>query len=980
MALRTSEEDTKLDPGQQDYDRKFQDIKKAEEDATFNDIAGNYDKNPEGTDGDNAITKTDLAEKESEPPKGDWNTDVKGGDKNDRSRLITGANVRAILKRRGPIGLILTIGLGGGLFGSLLFSPGIMLVQMKESLVDRFNTQLPSMDVRTTKLLNAKIASLTGGICGTTITIGCKLSTISEKQAARFKAQGIEIIDGTSTKFGNRIKPAGYIFQGKEMDGPTFVKEMKTNTELRRALSKAYSPKYAGFADDVWTKVATKLGLSKARNLPDGDAATKSEALDDQVKNGKKLPIADSIICDDAGECVDRNSGKPVTEAEAEAARAAKAAATETIDEIADTGEKALEQAVEAGAKGTLSAVGNFVKVTGLVDSACQAYTAVRGLGYAAKTVRAIQLARYAMAFVNTADQIKAGTADASDVAYLGGIITNIAYDAKTGAARKAGMDSAGIKYSMFGDTSGFSGQAGAYVSQFMAGGGLVGDLIVVTDYINNVTGGTPRTTCRTLSNPWVQAGSAAAGIALMLIPGVNVVVGFADVAKGVAGAAVGIGLALLPQLLKDIVAGNVTKGLVGEDATNAITSGFGVTASSLSQGGGNGPLGIDDAVEYTNLQQETVARYAAEERETLSPFDPTSKNTFLGSIVNKLLPYSDDVASIGGSLTMLGSIVSSSFSSILPTSKALTNEQLRAAYTSSNDLDLNYLGVAADPFGNPIFGIPKRYLDRDPIEVSKALSGQYNEETGRPVPNSTYASYVTDCIERVNPLGSGGDDDSGDDGSKCKINDSNANYYLFYMDQRIDAGMDGYSEKGVSTSTDKRTLAKKIIAKGKVTYSTGAQPTLESIADGSTDPNAEPCGINLYILKLIDKITDKHSIRISDINRQCINSTVNGQSSTKSRHYAGNGSAVDIDAIDGTPTNGRDANAISVINDVMPILVDAGTAGGGYSQVGQFGCGPTITIPDSLRVHVIRDSCDHLHLDVPAVSDKTLKYTPGGW
>jgi hypothetical protein len=44
MATQTDDNDTRLDPGQADYDKKFNDLQKREEAGTFDDIAKNYDK------------------------------------------------------------------------------------------------------------------------------------------------------------------------------------------------------------------------------------------------------------------------------------------------------------------------------------------------------------------------------------------------------------------------------------------------------------------------------------------------------------------------------------------------------------------------------------------------------------------------------------------------------------------------------------------------------------------------------------------------------------------------------------------------------------------------------------------------------------------------------------------------------------------------------------------------------------------------
>jgi len=732
--------------------------------------------------------------RDAEDSGGNWKSNY-GGNKSKGGKTVTPMNFRAILKKRGPLGLIALLGLGGGLAGTVLFSPGLLLVHMKEALVDRMDTQLTSMDARTTKILGQKVKSLTSGVCGSKISIKCKYATMSDRQIKKFEKAGITVNPGEKTSITGRTKPASFTFKGREINASNFTGEFNSNADFRVALKNAYNPKFGGFTDRVWTKVATKLGINKTKALPEGDDAAKQKALEDQTKNGSKLAIPndDGVTCDDNGKCtkVDQDGKtQELTPAEAERARAAKKAAAAAATEAAqEAGEEAAE-AIGKTAQGGLSAVTSFIKVTGVADNACTAYSSVRALGYAAKTVRAVQLAHYAMVFLNAADQIKAGTFTSEDGAYLGGILTNVAYDAVSGAKRKAAMDSFGMQYALFGT----AGKSDSYVSQFMAGGGLTGDLIAVTSYINVVLGNSPLAACKTLQNPGVQFGSIAAGIGLMLIPGVNVAVTAGDIVKGVAAAAVQVGLAILPSLLKDIVAGNSMNGIVGEDAGNAIASGSGKMMSDLSAGGGNGLMSVDDAVAYSQAQDSTIAQYSAEDRLTANPLDPTNSNTFVGSMVSKLLPYTFNMNDISGSLANMGSFVGSSLGSLVPQSSALSTEEIRQSYKSCTDLDYKSLGIATDPMCNPIYGIPTQYLGKDPDAVADSLiqTNQIDAETGAAVSGSGYASYVDNCVNRDRPIGDVGDDFSKDPGTACIINSQQvADYALFTVDQRVQDGMD---------------------------------------------------------------------------------------------------------------------------------------------------------------------------------------------
>lgn len=932
----------------------------------------------------NASEEIDKQERDgSVPPDTNFDSSY-SGKKNSSGKILSGSNVRAILKKRGPLGLIAILGLGGGLVGTLLFSPGILLVQMKEMLVDRFNYQLAGMETRSNIILNKKISSdFTSGVCTNPLSIRCKYSTISNKQAERLKLAGIDIEDG-SQKIGNRIKPGTIKWQGETIDARDFNRKFNSDPNFRAAMRKAYNPRFAGFADSVWAKVSSRIGISKVRALPDGDDATKAQAIQDQAKDGRRISVVpdDGIDCpSDGGNCTRRNGGGELTEAESDAARATKAAAVAGLEEAIESTVGAADEAIAEGTEiiktttdVAIGGVANFLKVTGGADIACQAYTAVRGLGYAAKTVRALQLARYAMVFLNTADQIKEGTAKAEDVAYLGGILTNIAYNVKSGAQRKAAMDSFGMQYASYGTMGGYNN---TYVSQFMAGGGLTGDLINVTNWINAQLPGGARQTCAILSNGFVQLGSVAAGVALLLIPGVNVVVGAADIAKAIGSVAASVGLAILPDLMKDIVAGTVTEGIVGEDSGNAIASGASTTMSQLAAERG-APLTVDQAVAYQGVHNETLALYAEEERATLSPLDATSRNTFVGSMISQIVPYAGSVSSVATLLSSTPKFFGNALSSLVPKSSATTAEEARIAFSSCNDPDyVEYLEIATDPFCNPIYGIPTEYIEKDPITVAEELiAGGHISEEGVPV-SDEYKKFITNCINRTTPLGDNAGVADGSDGMECKIDTATkANFYLFNLDGTIEEGMDGYASENGGGSESKQALAQKIVAKGNVTYLGDIQPALEGIADGSINPDDEPCGINLYILKVIDIISDTYSMKISDINRHCTDSLAGGRSSSASRHYAGNGSAIDIAVIDGRVSTGRDANSLAALALIMPTLAEAATAAASYSGIGQSECGGSLTLGSG--VIEFDDFCDHLHIEVPPTADPALKYSQG--
>ncbi|MDB5160607.1 MAG: hypothetical protein JWO99_870 [Candidatus Saccharibacteria bacterium] len=885
---------------------------------------------------------------------------------------------KSFFKRKGAIGALIGLVFGTGLGFSALLSPSLLIVHMKEIMVEKFDTQLTSMDARTNKLLSTKINGATTGLCGSVVTIKCKFSTMSDAQVKNFRDAGIDV-EPAEPNAGTRTKPTGYKWKGETVTASKFASLSQADPEFKAALKKAYNPQYAGLAGKAWSKAASFLGISK--KPPDLEGTTDEERmkkLNSVAKNGE-ANITTKVAAD-FEEPADENGNGGCNAQCAQGKADTFNATAGGIQEDGTSGNAGKKvSALLDGAP--LEAGAAAIKLTGVVDYYCQAYGAINAVGYAAKTIRAVQLARYAIVFWNAADEIKAtGGLKPATAAFLGSTLTQVTKDAKGNILSGAGTDSFGFKYAAYGDTTA-STRSMNISNRFLAGGGFTGDLINFSNTVEGALGGrqTARNTCGVLANPIVGGVSLVAGVAALFVPGANVGL---EVAKAAVGIVVGVGLSLLPALLSDMIAGTSTADISGEASVDAIAGGGGkILSDSVAGLNGNGLMNKADAAEYLSQNQKVAVSYGQADAVALSPFDPTNQYTFLGSIVSKILPIAGSINDGSTFISSFGSLLSTSFGSIMPKSSALTDQQYTDSVNVCQDQDAADAGYATDPFCNVVRGIPLRYLNKDPTQVVDELiaSGDLTPDTQ--VPTQQYLDFISKCIDNTNSPGYNTTDTTGFDaqGAKdCIIDDSNANKYLNYLDTRVQSEMDGtdVADSGTASTssdiTDKKALAAKIVAKNKVTYLGNVQPKLEDIASGKTDPNALPCGININILRVIDTITDKYPIKISDINRNCTKSTANGASSTSSRHYAGNGSAIDIAVINGVATRGRDAIAISTINLILPVLAAAAVQGG-HSSLGQSECGTTPALPKG--VITFNDFCTHLHIDVQPSSDPNLDY-----
>lgn len=779
--------DEKLNPGQTHADREFSNLKAAEENATSNSI------NNDSSD----LTNIDEVKNAESAPSSDWKNNVSSKAKSQ----IASKGLKNFVKKKGAIMFITgTVGIGG-LGISTLFSPALLIVHMKEVMVNKFNNQLAGMEVRTKAMMRMKtqVNSTTSGVCSK-ITIRCKYSTMSSKQVANFEKAGIKVV-GEKGLFGGRTKPTGYSFEGKSITPDKFMEYYKSDSKFRSAVHVAYNPKYAGYTDSWWKKAAKKLGLTKKKaslgNSGDSDA-DRMKQIQDDVKNTDKKALAkssaDSSKDTDGDGIIDKTEDKDkkprASDAQGDIATGcsnimqfffsdcesdafddkqsqvedeANKSTTSSDGSQKSAAKQILEEAAEDGESSIGKTMGiNAVKITGAVDTACTFYMMVKAISFGAKVIRSAQLARYAMIYLNVADQIKAGTADEEDVAYLGDTLTTLTKDAD--GKEKSATESYGYKYSAYGDT----GTMPDSTNRFMAGGGLAGTLSSVTTGINDILGGAPDATCNFLNKPWVIVGSLAIGAlawAAEITPGAPIATA-ANAAKLVSMASLFAVGYFLPGLLTDIVAGVVVDDTtVGEDAGDAIASGSSTIMTTAAQKGGNAPMTPNQAVEYETIKEDIAAEYAEEDRIAYSPFDTTNSNTFAGKMVAWLIPFMSKISSLSSAINSIASIVTQSFSLIAPqTTKAANAEE----FTKCNDLYYSStsqygLGLATDPFCNVYYGIsPTSLTSADPVEVADYLlefkdpvtnsdMPLIDEESGEP--KDIYEDFVKNCIDRDDPL-----------------------------------------------------------------------------------------------------------------------------------------------------------------------------------------------------------------------------------
>jgi hypothetical protein len=793
--------DKEHNPGQDDIDKKTNFLRDREN------ISDDY----------NSPEKIKDLQDAEENPANSWKVNI-DKQKNDIDGKISGrknkaANILAKRKGKGPLAAIILTLVGGGLGISTLLSPSLLLINMKEVFVNKFNTQLTSSNIRTNKIIREKVFGT--GSCA--VRVLCNFSTMSDYQIERYRKFGIEI-DYEDSIIPTRRKVKSIKYKNETMDAMAFSKKLNVDPDFRIAVKKVYSPLFAGFADKIWNKTLFNFKLTENGIKFSGE--TPEQKLRD-IQNRTKQAAGIEIDTPDLEKYTDGLDSETID---------INKNISKNLDEIVEGATEIIETGTKSVSKVAKKAAG-FLNVTGLADDACTAYSTVRTIGVAAKTVRAAQAAAFIMLFLTSGDQIlAAGNPDPDTISYLGSILTNesteenfdgtpLLVNGKT--VKKTATDSYGYKYAAYGDI----GNMPDSTSQFLIGAGLAGSLIGLTSHINNTLGGSPQKTCKVLNNVFVQLGSLAAGIAVAFMSGGgSLTVGGA--VKILSVAAVSVALAFLPSLLKDIVAGVfVDEFTVGGHAGDAITAGAGVLMGKVASQGGNAPLTKEQAIAYNNKTKEILAIYAEEERINSSPFDISNSSTFMGNIVSKLIPHTSKITSPSKLISSSISLMSSTINSFSPIVKANDGSE----YEICTDEDYRELNLAADPFCNLVYGIPVEELDKEPTDVvnyllnvpdprdatGKKMLELIDKETGLAISGGGYQKFLDTCINRTTPIGYTGIDFNEPSGEECKYGNNfilgkfeveyiegikvirtveipNSYMYLYTIDQRIVNGMDG--------------------------------------------------------------------------------------------------------------------------------------------------------------------------------------------
>lgn len=185
--------------------------------------------------------------------------------------------------------------------------------------------------------------------------------------------------------------------------------------------------------------------------------------------------------------------------------------------------------------------------------------------------------------------------------------------------------------------------------------------------------------------------------------------------------------MASIPHLAR-LMTMDLIKGMAGQDAAYAINSGFNAYLGTQMQLSSGLPATEEALMAHNRLQQEVIASEAEYERSQRSPFDPTSKYTFIGSIVNSLMPIANTWSSPLMIMSKTMNTVGVAFSNVLPTAKA--DGEVRFETSVKTDCqNLQQIGLVGDAYCNPYFVTDTSTIAEDPAEVFAIVDGDTEGE-----------------------------------------------------------------------------------------------------------------------------------------------------------------------------------------------------------------------------------------------------------
>ena len=774
-------------------------LKKGEQDAS---------KKP-NTGGKGGDKKASLGEKENNV-KSDANDDSTAGKfknavqgvKDLKSGKVGSAKGR--FKKAGPIITILALCLGFG--GSSFLGQMSMPFSLISQFQDTFDSISVSQNARSKSLLKFQTGEIKDGVkdCIKAHYFKADEFRVTKRQKAKLAKNGITFEDEGGITVMKHVRANGEVQtivadskhagEGRITFDDAFANDIEFRNNYTEG-SRTWRGSIKAWFDSSMKKLLGRLGINR-NNWRDFDANSKNSAEDMKTKMSGDVESdgADAKSKNSTGDYEDydadgdgNSDGTRLSDVESGTPEDTSFKTSDATEIDANTGKTKLQGKLQslAGKFDTASSilstgvnivcgVSDFI---GAVSMIVAAYQAVQIISMAANVFEGIQKAQI-------------GDGASSPLHDLGNSLTRktkntytettsvkkdgndyVADGTNTTTRERSAMEAAGIS-AIYGGTS--VNMSDPSVKSFNMNTMLntvYGSIGSIAANISNGVAAFKTCTAARMAAAVVSAGMTIVkivlcftGVGCAISGGMELIKAAGSALGSVAfSAAVSIAIAHLVPFIAGILTRKVVTEVAGEDLGNMLVSGANMYMGQNHQQSGGSVASKGAFIAYLQEQDRVVAENARYERETRSPFDITSKYTFLGSLASQMIPIASQMSTFTGMINGASTVVGNAVRSITPHSSAASAAivaQIAEDQTEKNCPEMHDIGAVADAFCNPYIVTDTSTLEDNPATVVNevnALKGFENpdkEEDAKIDAGSDLARYIIYCGQRTSPWG----------------------------------------------------------------------------------------------------------------------------------------------------------------------------------------------------------------------------------
>lgn len=651
-------------------------------------------------------------------------------------------------RKKGIATLLLTLSIlvGGGF---MLGSTNTLLVG---SLSENISTALDPMKADNNSVLNIISYSMRHA--------NNKNFKLSEEFKNRLTANGVEIEtsgDNIKFKFGDEI-----------IDGDNLSKVYKDNVNFRDAFDQSRLSKITNYFDKASSATLAKFGISRNRHAnftQTADAAADMEAYNKSISSefdGNSSTLNGIIDHEETRTVYDENekavidpeTGEPMTE-------------TVTVTENENLGDQRTNQSMADATVSARSMIGELsLKAANVSDGYCAMMrigSAISNMVAATNTMQAI---KYFSQMESVSKAKVDGEGDHSAInEFLNLITTPVTTLINALDKVETGKKNQNTEI----EVTAAPIQANGLQSQL--GNAPLNPLTTQRFSITRLAG--PIAVALGMSRAKVQAcAGIQAGRAVISIATTIATLGVSTIGQIVLNYGLAVATGTVAATLLSFAIPTIAQAL----GTNVFETAKGLAAGELLAMGGvvffmtiarNGSgfsfTSAKNALAANRLTQETIALEAEVDRKNRSPFDITSENTFLGSIVDKLATTSlavsgNSIVNLAGASSFLR-VTTSSLASIM-TNNAIADGE-GSSYTTSFGKcpELEEIGAVGDMYCVALTDIDADLVgisQDDPTYKSVVETNLTCDENGncQVKEKSNLAKYIAYCDMRESPPG----------------------------------------------------------------------------------------------------------------------------------------------------------------------------------------------------------------------------------